>query len=834
MRIKIDYGIDLGTTNSAIVRMEKGKPQIIKSDTQKDTVPSCVHFNKHREVMVGDTAMNVLMNDATRSMKTFKKGETNTYIEFKRTMGTTHTYRSKHLDKDLSSEELSYEVLKKLKSLVLDENISSIVVTVPAKFLSPQNDATIKAAKLAGFEQVALLQEPIAAAMAYGLDAGKKNGYWMVFDFGGGTFDVALVKAEEGILSVRDTEGDNRLGGKNLDEAIVDKIILPYLQKTYSIEHIFRDPDKKEILRNGVKRYAEEAKIQMSYKDAHNIVSQLGDLPFEDEFGEEPEIDVAVTQKDMEYVLSPIFQRAIDITKEVLTRNNLRGADLDALILVGGPTHSPILRRMLREQITENVDASKDPMTVVAQGAALYASTIDIEQSLTPPTPFGTLRLEVKYEAETVATKELVRVRVSNVSVTDEIFVDIKRSDEGWSSGMKRINDKKAAIIEALLEENCSNSFEIHVFDSDANRLDSEPDQFTIIQGIGGRGVQVLPYHIGIAKYFDDKDADLFFPIKGLEKNKPLPATGVINGLKIRQAIRAGNAKDGVRIPIYQGDYNAAGTDPSLNHFVYEVVLTGDDIPGSLPEGSNFDITVKIDKSQTMHFKAYFPSLDYTTGEMPIEIKQTSTPSASDLAKQIDEAKTRAKNAGKVEIVRKYSDLEERLENEKGSADGLMNIQDSLNKIKRGDDSLVADKWAEVEKDMLSANAELNKMASEKADLSPGDKAQVDEYNWKMKKIIAAKDVKEAKKLTQDMHKLIVDAMDEKTKVILLFMYLVQSGNPAAYPEKWKDPEMAAVLINGGLKLLNENKLVELIPVIQSLLELWTGEVLMNDPLTAQ
>jgi molecular chaperone DnaK len=177
MRTKIDCGIDLGTTSSAIARMENGVPRIIKSDMMKDTVPSCVHFNKRPSVLVGDQAMNVMIMDIQRSMKDFRKRETNTFTEFKRTMGTAHTYWSQHINKAFTSEELSAEVLKKLKSLVLDENLSAIVITVPAKFFSPQNEATIKAAKLAGFEQVELLPEPIAAIMGYGIDAGEKNGY---------------------------------------------------------------------------------------------------------------------------------------------------------------------------------------------------------------------------------------------------------------------------------------------------------------------------------------------------------------------------------------------------------------------------------------------------------------------------------------------------------------------------------------------------------------------------------------------------------------------------------------------------------------------------------
>jgi molecular chaperone DnaK len=139
MRNKIDYGIDLGTTNSAIARMENGVPIIKRTDTQKDIMPSCVNFNKAQDTLVGDLAFNVMRNENTRSLKSFKKDKGNTFIEFKRTMGTTHSYECSNMSKRFSSEELSSEILKKLKSFVQDENLSSIVITVPAKFLNHQN-----------------------------------------------------------------------------------------------------------------------------------------------------------------------------------------------------------------------------------------------------------------------------------------------------------------------------------------------------------------------------------------------------------------------------------------------------------------------------------------------------------------------------------------------------------------------------------------------------------------------------------------------------------------------------------------------------------------------
>ena len=333
-RLKIDYGIDLGTTNSAICRLEKGEPVIIKSDTLKDTMPSCVSFNKKKSCKVGDSAYNDMKSDKRRASKSWKQSASNTYIEFKRTMGGDTRYHSSFMEKDFTSEELSAEVLKTLKSFVQDENVKSVVITVPAKFTINQKDATMRAAKLAGFEHCELLQEPIAASMAYGLTSDQKNGYWMVFDFGGGTFDAALLKVEDGIMQVFDTEGDNYLGGKNLDYAIVDQIILPYIQEHYVIDEILEDENKKSVLRDAMKTYAEEAKNQLSFKAKEDIISNLGDLGEDDE-GEEIELDLSISQDQLKDVLSPIFQKAVDICKQLLDRNNMNGSQLSSLILVG-------------------------------------------------------------------------------------------------------------------------------------------------------------------------------------------------------------------------------------------------------------------------------------------------------------------------------------------------------------------------------------------------------------------------------------------------------------------------------------------------------------------
>ena len=347
---RLKYGIDLGTTNSAIAFIDKGESVIIKSEIQKDTMPSCVGFNKKKNLSVGDRAFNQLSSDKLNSIKTGKNFQSNSFIEFKRTMGSDKKYHSSFMEADFSSEELSAEVLIKLKSFVQNDRFKSVVITIPAMFNDNQKSATQKAAELAGFSQVELLQEPIAAAMAYGLDEKVKDGQILIFDFGGGTFDVCLVNVEDGIMQVKDTEGDNWLGGKNLDNAIVDDILIPYLKENYTIDSFLDDETKNILLKNALKVRAEEIKINLSFSNSYDVISNLGEYPEDDE-GEEIELDFEVTHEQMVAVLGPVFQKAVDIAKEVLSRNKLPGASLNSLILVGGPTFSPVLRELLAAQI---------------------------------------------------------------------------------------------------------------------------------------------------------------------------------------------------------------------------------------------------------------------------------------------------------------------------------------------------------------------------------------------------------------------------------------------------------------------------------------------------
>ena len=802
-RTKIDYGIDLGTTNSAISRMENGEATIKKTDTLKDTMPSCVYINKKKAIQVGDSAYNALKRDKLKAMKNWNDSDSNAYIEFKRTMGTDKKYPSSNLEKDLTSEELSAEVLKTLKSFVKDENVNSIVITVPAAFKNNQKEATRKAAKLAGFSHIELLQEPVAASMAYGLDSNKKDGFWLVFDFGGGTFDAALLKVEEGIMKVIDTEGDNYLGGKNLDFAIVDEIILPYIQENFVIDSILADDTKKQILRNAMKFYAEETKIKLSFNDTHNILSDLGDIPGEDDEGEEFELDITVTQNDIAKAVSPVFQKAIDVSLSLLERNNLKGSSLDSLILVGGPTFSPVLRKMLEQQICKP-DTSADPMTVVSKGAALYASTVDVSEEVREQTRDKTkIQLEIANESSTVETEEFVPIKIladkTEGEIPEKVFAEVTRGDKAWSSGKVEINTI-GEVVEIQLNEGKTNIFEVVLFDDKGNILESEPSSFSVIQG-SKIGSATLAYNFGIDLKDKSTGKIRFKTVKGLEKNQSIPAVGALNDLKTQKQIRPGMDSDEIKIPLYEGEYGSDGTRAIYNEHVSTVKITGADLPSLLPENSSVDITVNIDRSEKITLKAYFPYLDFTYESDAITFKESVD--TEWLANEIRMAKGSIQELKKEESVdenklhqveNELAEIEKTFENNKNEIDSKKEVLTNLRKtLKVIDELSIRNEWPKLEETLKEEFYRLEKVNN---DLGNEKTTQVvNQFRSQLDEVIRAKDIKLGNVLLEEIEMFIF-----KMTELYQFIGMIRNFNENFGDYSWSNPTKARQLVNSGLE----------------------------------
>jgi molecular chaperone DnaK len=388
------------------------------------------------------------------------------------------------------------------------------------------------------------------------------------------------------------------------------------------------------------------------------------------------------------------------------------------------------------------------------------------------------------------------------------MFAEFVRSDGAWSSKKTKISDKKSALIEVSLKEGRANTFTVNVYDEQGNQVECEPNQFNILQGISGLGgMQVLPSHICIVKYFDDEEKDLICPVKGLEKNKPYPVTGVANGRKTRQTVRPGIAKDIIRIPIYEGEYNDQKTNPDLNNLIYEVVITGESLPALLPEDSDVDITIKIDRSGLMKFTAYFPLLDYTE-ELEIPFNSMVVPEVEELAKKINNAKHTARNVKATDLCNRLEALEQQLNNEKGSADGRMKILESLRKELLQLESLEKQKeWPQIEKELkdayfeledlirkIKANGDTDDLNMEKIDMVMQD------FKQKIDAVIRDKNRGEAKELISEMSSMDFELCNAVTGNAMDVKYLQYlNSNFSTY--HWKNAAKARQLINQGLQM---------------------------------
>ncbi|MBS1744629.1 MAG: Hsp70 family protein, partial [Bacteroidetes bacterium] len=475
MENRINFGIDLGTTNSAIAKFVKGDVTVFKDplDTGKETLPSVVYY-KTDNIIVGSRARTYLTRDAK-----------NVFSTFKRKMGTTESFKVKNLNQSKTPVELSAEVIKQLKSFIHSgEILDAAVITVPASFELPQTKATQEAGYLAGLKQVITLPEPIAASLAY---ANKKkendiqNGQWLVYDLGGGTFDVALMKIKDGEIKVLDHEGDNFLGGADFDNLIVEKFIIPFLNKNYKFHdlevELKSEASKRNALYYRLLLLAEEAKKQLSSFTSTEI--ELIDI--KDDNDVEVDTVVTITRSEFESLIKEQVDRTIEMIKKILVRKGLKPSDILFTLMVGGSTYIPYVRKRVEEvlQIPNNCDI--DPTTAIAIGAAYYAGTREKNFSKEEPKKVTHgIKVKFAYQKNSWEDEEMLAVRIDgNI---DGLYYQITREDKGFDSGKKKL---AARISEDLpLVKESYNFFKFVILDEQNNIIDTDTEIIGIAHGI--------------------------------------------------------------------------------------------------------------------------------------------------------------------------------------------------------------------------------------------------------------------------------------------------------------------------------------------------------------
>ena len=817
---KIIYGIDLGTTNSAIARFENGKAVVKKSNLQGDTTPSCVAYTHTGRTLVGMKAHAQLEKDYQLAFS--REGyESSSFIEFKRQMGTDVKLPCKNLGRDVDPEELSAEVLKELRKYILDDDVRSAVITVPALFGNNEQDATKRAAKKAGFDHVELIQEPVAASIAYGLDSKLKDSYWIVFDFGGGTFDAALMKIEDGIMQPIDTAGNNKLGGKDIDKAIIENFFLPYLQENYNINGILAE--KGEAFKLMWKPKAEEAKIALSFNDSYEIETDLGDDYGQDDDGNDIELCLTITQEMLEPVISPIFQKAIDLTTQLLKRNNLDGEKLGALILVGGPTHSPILRKMLKEQVTSKIDTSIDPMTCVACGAALYGSTVDIPDNIVDKSrDRSKIQLAINVKSTSVQEEEFAAVSLLKDKCDNydkkSVWVEFVRTDGRYNSGKQEINEL-GDVITLRLAKDSTNVFDVRCYDEQGTALECEPNTVSIIQGIDGIGDAVMPMSLGLGTA-NEEGQEMFDFIEGLSKNVKLPASGVINGLHTQKVIRPGIASDEIRMSLYQLDeaYEKGMKGPRAFYckHLYDIILNGEDLPSVLPEGSEVNIRLHAERSGTID--SLIVDIPYLDMEIDLTERVSSITKSelpvSLINREINEMKKKASELRDQNLLQEIANVFVRYGSatDRDSKDQVLaDLQELGIKV---DQQYALGDWEREEKRLRGIFEELEednkKYGNEKTTL------MLENLRSSVDDVIRAKNVEMAKNLYDQLW-----AFDFKLAEVEFYIVWIKQWQREFEMKSWFDPSRAKMLINKGLEIIQDQPTAEkLKPIVTGLIAL--------------
>jgi molecular chaperone DnaK len=586
----INFGIDLGTTNSLIAKFDKGTVEVFKNPTGfKETLPSVVGFRNNR-ILVGEQARAFIERDPK-----------NVVSRFKRKMGTTETFKIKSLDSSMSPIELSAFVLKELKAFIHSgEKPEAVVLTIPASFDTVQSNATKEAGFKAGFKQVVLLQEPIAASLAYAnkeKNADLKNSQWIVYDLGGGTFDVALVRIVEGELTVVDHEGDNYLGGSDFDALIVEHLIAPEMKKRGNFgDHLGEmksEKGKYNRLWHILLHKAEEAKVELSTKTSADI-----DFDVEDEDSNTVNCFMEITRSEFEALIKEAVDKTADMLKQILTRNSLRSEELEFVLMVGGSTYVPYVRQRIQDTLGIKANTAIDPTNAIAIGAAYFAATkeikVDPREDEKPASNEAALKVKVSYNKASQEQEEIFSAKVEGN--TEGLFYRIIRNDGAFDSGLRQL---KQRVVEDLpLLDGAYNLFTFKIYNASNDEIPCDIEPIQIAHGKYSVAGQMLPEDLSLVK--DDvsiKDTRLE---RIFARNSVLPSRAK-KTVEVGKTIIHGS-DDELRIIVVEGP---SEHHSSTNKPIGFLLISGKQVSRDVLRGTEIDLTFEMTESRDLTVSAF-------------------------------------------------------------------------------------------------------------------------------------------------------------------------------------------------------------------------------------
>ncbi len=573
-------GIDLGTTNSTAAVFDGETLSVVRNRQGSTLTPSIVRIDARGNVTVGERARRFLDSDPH-----------NTRAEFKRLMGTDQELEFPAAKLSRRPQALAAEVLKALRQDVMDQAgvlPERAVVSVPALFELPQVAATSEAARLAGFERIEVIQEPVASAIAAGWSADEPGRDWLVYDLGGGTFDVSLLQTQEGLLRVVGHDGDNFLGGRDFDAAIVTHVLAELAERGIRVDRA--DPAHAVALRR-LRFAAEEAKIELTRAEEAAIVVPacftVG--------GAAVDVETWIDRPTFAGLVLPLIDRSITVCLRLVRAHGMAPADLDRVVLVGGPTLMPLLRDRVAAALGP-VGEGMDPMLLVARGAALYAATAGLDACAAAPQPSKAgPRAWLQHPAVSSDPQPFV---VGRILDRGEIrAVQVSRADGGWRSGVEALDAEGAFALPLALLPRRANEFHLQGLGPGEAPIDVHPPTFRIVHGLT-IGDPPLARSIGVA--LADDTVRTYF-----ERGSPLPMRRTFTHQAV-ETLSRGDAAFALRVPIVQGEFGLA----HLCRLVGSIAIPGDQVRAALPAGSDIEITLELDRGGRLAARAFVPALE--------------------------------------------------------------------------------------------------------------------------------------------------------------------------------------------------------------------------------
>lgn len=605
-------GIDLGTSNSAIVGNNKSDLKLFKTAEGTDVLPSVININKQGNRFVGSRAYQQAFTSPDNVARAFK-----------RLMGTNSPITFAASGVSMSPEECSTEIIRTLLAQAKTEggaaDFKGAVITIPAAFNQMQSEATLRAAAAAGLEKVGLLQEPIAAAMAAISHSKNKNGQFLVYDLGGGTFDVALVQSLNGSVTIVAHEGINMLGGTDFDKAIVNSIVRPWLISQFSLPDSFQtDPKYKRLI--GIARAAaERAKIELSANETASIFAGDEEVRVQDEDGQDVYLSIDVTRKQLEDLIEDQINESIALCRKIIKDNGYTHEDIDRIVLIGGPSKMPGIRTRVPQELGIPADLQADPMTAVAIGAAIFAEsrewggagTSTRKASRASATVKGKIEIKYDYPARTAEDRARIRMRASGDLTGYRLQID---GADGWTSGMM---DVKADFAQEVpLGSRGDNAFRVTVYDGAGTAATESGTVLTIVRthasATGIPATQTIS--VRIVEAVGASERNVLSEI--VPKGTALPAEGT-SKFRAAKELRGGEPGE-ISVELYQ---HAAGVpEPELNLFVGSFLIEGQrelEKGEAIRKGDEIVIHWKMDDNGILNCTIDVPSLakSFSTGK---------------------------------------------------------------------------------------------------------------------------------------------------------------------------------------------------------------------------